>query len=65
MNQTTTSRAGYIGLERDSELGLAEHGVRKYDEGIGRFIAPDALWEKYVGWTQNFYTRNHFFSYIC
>jgi hypothetical protein len=51
MNFTTTSRAGYIGMERDSELGLAEHGVCKYDGGIGRFNAPDALWEKYVGWT--------------
>ena len=40
-------RTGYIGKEKDKENSLADHGVRKYDDGIGRFTSIDPLWEKY------------------
>ena len=39
---------GYIGKEKDTESNLGEHGVRKYDSDLGRFLCPDAMWEKYI-----------------
>ncbi|MFP4528894.1 MAG: RHS repeat-associated core domain-containing protein, partial [Candidatus Kapaibacterium sp.] len=36
-------RTGYIGKERDAESELADHGVRKYDAELGRFLLPDPL----------------------
>jgi RHS repeat-associated protein len=53
------SREKYIGKETDYETSLADHGVRKYDAGIGRFTCPDVLWEKYAGWSPYHYTRNN------
>lgn len=37
---------GYIGKEKDNEMNLAEYGFRKYDSDLGRFLCPDAMWEK-------------------
>ncbi len=37
---------GYIGKEKDAESNLGDHGVRKYDSELGRFLCPDAMWEK-------------------
>jgi uncharacterized protein RhaS with RHS repeats len=36
-------RQGFIGKQKDKETELADHGVRKYDEGLGRFTCPDKL----------------------
>lgn len=33
----------YIGKENDHENKLADHGVRKYDESIGRFTAVNQI----------------------
>ena len=37
---------------------LHDHGVRKYDEDIGRFTSVDPLWSKYIGWTPYQYCGN-------
>ena len=44
---------------KDKENSLADHGVRKYDDGIGRFTAIDPLWEKYYSWSPYHYCRNN------
>ena len=48
----------YINKEQDLESGLRDHGVRKYDEDIGRFTSVDPLWSKYIGWTPYHYCGN-------
>ena len=53
------NRTGYIGKEKDHENSLADHGVRKYDDGIGRFTSIDPLWEKYYSWSPYHYCRNN------
>ena len=58
------NRTGYIGKEKDHENKLADHGVRKYDDGIGRFTSIDPLWEKYYSWTPYHYCRNNPVSYV-
>jgi RHS repeat-associated protein len=52
-------RTKYIGKETDYETSLADHGVRKYDAGIGRFTCPDVLWGKYAGWSPYHYCGNN------
>ncbi len=37
---------GYIDKMKDTESNLADHGVRKYDSVLGRFLCPDVMWEK-------------------
>ena len=58
------NRLGYIGKEKDKENSLADHGVRKYDDGIGRFTSIDPLWEKYYSWSPYHYCRNNPVSYV-
>ena len=36
-----------------------DFGVRKYDDGIGRFTSIDPLFEQYAGWTPYQYCRNN------
>lgn len=40
-------------------MNLADHGVRKYDSDLGRFICPDAMWEKYISYSPYHYCRNN------
>ena len=40
------TRSKYIYKEQDNESKLADHGVRKYDYDLGRFLSIDKLWEK-------------------
>jgi RHS repeat-associated protein len=54
----TNSRLNYINKAQDLESGLRDHGVRKYDEDIGRFTSVDPLWSKYIGWTPYHYCGN-------
>lgn len=35
---STSDRLGYKGKENDTESGLGDFGVRKYDNGSGRFL---------------------------
>lgn len=48
----------YIGKEKDTESNLGDHGVRKYDSDLGRFLCPDAMWEKYISYTPYQYAGN-------
>ncbi len=41
------TRLGYVEMPKDKESKLGDHGVRKYDTEVGRFLAIDPLWEKY------------------
>ena len=43
---------------------LTDHGVRKYDDGIGRFTSIDPLWEKYYSWSPYHYCRNNPVSFV-
>jgi RHS repeat-associated protein len=52
------TRSKYIYKEQDNESKLADHGVRKYDYDLGRFLSIDKLWEKYYGWTPYQYSMN-------
>jgi len=45
-------------LERDRESALGDHGVRKYDAELGRFVSVDPLWEKYAGFSPYQYGGN-------
>ena len=49
----------HINKEKDYESGLGDFGVRKYDDGIGRFTSIDPLFEKYAGWTPYHYSLNN------
>ena len=53
------SRETYIEKEKDKESQLADHGVRKYDYGLGRFTSPDVLWEVTKGWSPYMYSFNN------
>ncbi|MCE2502641.1 MAG: hypothetical protein J4G05_01050, partial [Chlorobi bacterium] len=52
-------RKGFIDKEKDQESGLGDFGVRKYDDGIGRFTSIDPLWEKFPAWSPYVYSRNN------
>ena len=52
-------RLSYIDKEKDKESGLGDFGVRKYDDGLGRFMSVDPLWESYRGMTPYHYSRNN------
>ena len=58
LSKEKNSRLNYINKEQDLESGLRDHGVRKYDEDIGRFTSVDPLWSKYIGWTPYHYCGN-------
>ena len=52
-------RKGFIDKEKDQESGLGDFGVRKYDDGIGRFLSPDPLAEKMPSWSPYVYSFNN------
>ena len=58
-----TDRQNFIDKEKDQETAmggmLSDFGVRKYDEGDGRFMSIDPLWEKYRAWTPYHYAANN------
>ncbi len=39
INNKTSFRLGFLGLQKDKESNLGEYGVRKYDSEIGKFLA--------------------------
>ncbi len=43
LNSTDVNRTKFIGKEKDKENNYADHGVRKYDDEIGRFTSIDPL----------------------
>ena len=45
------TRREFLNLERDRESALGDHGVRKYDAELGRFVSVDPLWEEYAGFS--------------
>ena len=53
------NRTKFIGKEKDKESNYADHGVRKYDDEIGRFTSIDPLWEKYYSLTPYQYAGNN------
>ena len=53
------NRTKFIGKEKDKESNYADHGVRKYDDEIGRFTSIDPLWEKYYSLTPYQYSLNN------
>jgi len=38
---TDINRTKFIGKEKDKESNYADHGVRKYDDEIGRFTSKE------------------------
>ncbi len=54
-----TDRLSFIGKEQDKESSLHDLGVRKYDNGIGKFLSIDPLWEKYLPWSPYHYCGNN------
>ncbi|MBK8909912.1 MAG: hypothetical protein IPM61_01145 [Chlorobi bacterium] len=44
----TATRRMYNDREEDKESSLYNNGVRKLEEGLGRFTAIDPLWEKFL-----------------
>ena len=52
-------RKSFIDRENVSESGYGNFGVRQYDEGIGRFVAIDPLWEDYRAHTPYNYCGNN------
>ncbi|MCX6153071.1 MAG: hypothetical protein NT007_02800 [Candidatus Kapabacteria bacterium] len=55
----STSRTKFLGKEKDNESALNDLGVRKYDDGIGRFVQPEPLWEKYYSVSPYVYSLNN------
>ncbi len=53
------ARTGFIGKEKDNENNLSDFGVRKYDEGLGRFLSVDKLWSEQLTWNPFHYSYNN------
>ena len=51
-------RQGFNSREHDGEDGLSNNGVRKLDEGLGRFVAVDPLWEEEIASSPYQYALN-------
>jgi len=64
LNSTEINRTKFIGKEKDKESNYADHGVRKYDDEIGRFTSIDPLWEKYYSLTPYQYAGNNPVSFL-
>ena len=64
LNSTDIKRTKFIGKEKDKESNYADHGVRKYDDEIGRFTSIDPLWEKYYSLTPYQYAGNNPVSFL-
>lgn len=58
-NTQSKSRLSWLGIEKDNESGYGMHGVRQYDNEIGRFLSVDPLWEKYISWSPYHYCMNN------
>jgi len=52
------TRREFLNLERDRESALGDHGVRKYDAELGRFISVDPLWEAFPAFSPYQYGAN-------
>ncbi len=52
-------RLSFIDKEKDKESDLSDFGVRKYDDGVGRFMSIDPLWEQYRSLSPYHYSRNN------
>ena len=63
LNTTDINRTKFIGKEKDKESNYADHGVRKYDDEIGRFTSIDPLWELDYSWTPYHYSYNNPISF--
>ena len=59
INQDNKNRTTFIGKEKDAESSLNDFGVRKYDEGIGRFTSCDEKWEEEIEWSPYHYCKNN------
>ena len=59
LNGGTEARQGFNSREKDQELGLFNNGVRKLDDGEGRFTSIDPLWEKFPAWSPYQYGYNN------
>ena len=55
----TSDRQMWISKETDKESDLGDHGWRKYDNELGRFLSPDPLWEKYASLSPYQYSYNN------
>jgi len=64
LNTADVNRTKFIGKEKDKESNYADHGVRKYDDEIGRFTSIDPLWEKYYSLTPYQYAGNNPVSFL-
>ena len=53
------STPSMLRIATPQEGNFGDFGVRKYDEGIGRFTSTDPLFEKYPGWTPYQYSMNN------
>ena len=42
-----SERQGFNSREHDGEDGMSNNGVRRLDEGLGRFVAVDPLWTRF------------------
>ena len=51
-------RYKFTGKERDTETNYDYFGARYYDSGLGRWLTPDPLSDKYPGWSPYNYGRN-------
>ncbi|MDA3843018.1 MAG: RHS repeat-associated core domain-containing protein, partial [Candidatus Kapabacteria bacterium] len=60
----TDNRLGFIGKEKDNESSLGDFGVRKYDDGIGRFCQVEPLWESFPGLSPYVYSANNPISFL-
>ncbi|MBM2817148.1 MAG: hypothetical protein HW421_3910 [Ignavibacteria bacterium] len=54
-----TNRLSFIDKEKDKESILGDFGVRKYDDGLGRFMQVDRMWEKYISLSPYQYSFNN------
>ena len=52
------TRREFLNLERDRESELGDHGVRKYDAELGRFVSVDPLWEAFPSVSAYQYAHN-------
>lgn len=53
------ARQGFNSREKDQEADLFNNGVRKLDDGEGRFTSIDPLWEKFPAWSPYQYGYNN------
>ena len=52
-------RYKFTGKERDTETSYDYFGARYYDSGLGRWLTPDPMADKYPGWSPYNYCLNN------